>query len=118
MEKSTFPCWLKGKDIFIGRSLIEYGYGYDGSDDEVIVCDGDKGTGYIVDRCCRWTIAAPYGDVFLEVRRDGAVFSKCLENDQTVFESEIAEVKKRIRKASRKWSAQQPQGKQLKLALF
>lgn len=99
MKNSDFPCWLSPKDKAIAEALIsQAGFIYCGREEGVGIYD------FEIPKCCGWRLASAYGEVAIEVVKDGAVFGKCLEVLPNVdFEKEVKLAKQVIREATKKW---------------
>jgi hypothetical protein len=103
MKESNYPCWFSRKDLHIAQALVEAGFTYCGREEDFISFDEEFGSGYKLAKCCGWQLASAYGEVALDAVREGAVFSKCLEDSDTDFEGELKLTRQIIKEASREW---------------
>jgi hypothetical protein len=103
MKETDYPCWFSKKDLHIAQALVEAGFTYCGRKEDFICFDEEFGSSYKLAKCCGWQLASAYGEIALDVVRDGAVFSKGLKNLNIDFEGELKLTRQIIKEASREW---------------
>lgn len=117
--KTQFPYWLSPKDKAIALALIKTGFAYIGPIDDFGTYDDEQGTEYKLATILGWRLGSAYGEVAIEVVKDGAVFGKCLEVlPDCDFKQEVKLTKQTIRAAASAWDeAQSREFTQLTLPL-
>lgn len=108
LQPTDYPCWLTAEELEEALALKKLGFIYCGDANNFCEWDYDCG------RVGSWNFGGASGEVCLDARCRGALYSKCLEispqrNSNRFFEKQLAAAKAAIRSVKKARKKDQPQ---------